>query len=91
MLPRLADRKYTASKKSAEKNKEIRYWLTSPDKSIALSNKQLLCHLPRKDSGIATIEVCRQEIPVDRRLRFYLTGGSATLINQLAATQQMHC
>ncbi|WP_436487091.1 glycoside hydrolase family 30 protein [Chitinophaga sp. ARDCPP14] len=76
-------------KSQQKKNKEISYWLTSPDKSIALQQQTAKLAFTAQDKGIATIEVdAAKKFQSIDGFGFTLTGGSATLINQLPAAQQ---
>ncbi|WP_142686408.1 glycoside hydrolase family 30 protein [Chitinophaga polysaccharea] len=71
-----------------KKNNRISYWLTSPDRSAALQQQPTLL-FTTQNKGIATIEVdaTKKFQPIDG-FGFTLTGGSATLIHQLATAQQ---
>lgn len=71
-----------------KKHNGISYWLTSPDKSVALQQQSAL-PFTAQDKGIATIEVdAMKKFQLIDGFGFTLTGGSATLIHQLPAAQQ---
>lgn len=79
----------TPAKSQQKKTNGISYWLTSPDKSMALQQQNTTLPFTTTDKGIATIEVeeAKKFQSIDG-FGFTLTGGSATLINQLPAAQQ---
>ncbi|NLR81591.1 glycoside hydrolase family 30 protein [Chitinophaga eiseniae] len=74
---------------SQQKVPGISYWLTSPDKSIVLQQQPhtLLFSSVKKDIPVITVDDTRSFQGIDG-FGFTLTGGSATLINQLPADQQ---
>ena len=74
---------------SQQKAPGISYWLTSPDKSVVLQQqpRTLLFSAVKKDIPVITIDDTRAFQGIDG-FGFTLTGGSATLINQLPADQQ---
>ncbi|HEY9260826.1 MAG TPA: hypothetical protein VIP81_22830, partial [Chitinophaga sp.] len=67
-----------AVKGQQKKSKEISYWLTSPEKSIALQQQPTTLPFTTTDKGIATIEVeeAKKFQAIDG-FGFTLTGGSA--------------
>ena len=76
-------------KSQHKKMKGISYWLTSPDKSIALQQQPNTLPFTNEDKGTPVIEIdeTKKFQSIDG-FGFTLTGGSATLINKLPADQQ---
>ncbi|MFY0254062.1 glycoside hydrolase family 30 beta sandwich domain-containing protein [Chitinophaga sp. 30R24] len=67
----------------------ISYWLTSPDKSMALQKQPATLLFSATNKGTPVIEVdASQSFQSIDGFGFTLTGGSATLINKLPAAQQ---
>ena len=77
------------AKSQHKKTNGISYWLTSPDKSTALQQQPGALPFTKKDNGspVITVDETKRFQSIDG-FGFTLTGGSATLVNQLPAEQQ---
>lgn len=67
-------------------NRQIDYWITSPDRSNTLTRQQTALTFSKQQTGDPVIRVNEKETYQEMDgFGFTLTGGSATLINQLPA------
>ncbi|MBS0026986.1 glycoside hydrolase family 30 protein [Chitinophaga sp. 22321] len=72
-----------------KKTNGISYWLTSPEKKMALQQQSNALPFTATDKGIATITIeDTKKFQTIDGFGFTLTGGSATLIHQLPEAQQ---
>ena len=79
----------TTVKGQQKKTNGISYWLTSPEKTMALQQQSNTLPFTTTDKGIATITVDEgKKFQTIDGFGFTLTGGSATLIHQLPPAQQ---